>query len=284
MANAPVFDAPTCSIRAASRLADLDGSGTTDVLYLGRTRSLLLDQPGGQRLSAARAPRARLPPTAARRASSSSISSGSRHVVPRLVLAAAADGRAAAYIDLMGGETATARRGRPTTWAQTTRIAYASSTAFYLDGPGRGRPWTTRLPFPVHVVAGSTTIDDVSGARLVTPLSLSPRLLRRRRARVPRIRRGRAARQRDRVRPSAGSSAAGSHRRLGSTPAHGPTTARSAPAGQRYFQGARDLADSLVEGAASPREARNTVRCAGRCCARRSMRSTARPIRTSPMW
>ena len=33
-----------------------------------------------------------------------------------------------------------------------TRIEYAPSTKFYLDDRDAGRPWITRLPFPVHVV------------------------------------------------------------------------------------------------------------------------------------
>ena len=55
-----------------------------------------------------------------------------------------------------------------------------------------GTPWITRLPFPVHVVERVETYDAHQPQPLRHPLRLSPRLLRRRRARVPRLRHGRA--------------------------------------------------------------------------------------------
>src|SRR6266567_9544641 len=49
-----------------------------------------------------------------------------------------------------------------------TLIAYAPSTQFYLEDKIAGRPWVTRLPFPVHVVERVETIDRVSRNRFVT--------------------------------------------------------------------------------------------------------------------
>ena len=49
-----------------------------------------------------------------------------------------------------------------------TRIAYASSTKFYLADKAAGTPWVTRLPFPVHVVERVETYDRVSRNRFVT--------------------------------------------------------------------------------------------------------------------
>src|SRR5262249_21694124 len=49
-----------------------------------------------------------------------------------------------------------------------THIAYAPSTTFYLKDKSAGRPWITRLPFPVHVVEQVETLDRISGNRFVT--------------------------------------------------------------------------------------------------------------------
>ena len=49
-----------------------------------------------------------------------------------------------------------------------TRISYASSTSFYLADQTAGRPWLTRLPFPVHVVDRVDIIDHVNRNRFVT--------------------------------------------------------------------------------------------------------------------
>ena len=61
--------------------------------------------------------------------------------------------------------------------------------------PGRrdgGPPWVTRLPFPVQVVERVETIDWIGREPAGHPVRLPPRLLRRPRARVPRLRHGRA--------------------------------------------------------------------------------------------
>ncbi len=49
-----------------------------------------------------------------------------------------------------------------------TQVHYAPSTRFYLADKRDGRPWVTRLPFPVHVVERVDTHDRISGNRFVT--------------------------------------------------------------------------------------------------------------------
>ena len=49
----------------------------------------------------------------------------------------------------------------------TIEIGYCSSTKFALEAKRTGRPWVTRLRFPVQVVEQVTTTDDISGARYV---------------------------------------------------------------------------------------------------------------------
>jgi hypothetical protein len=48
---------------------------------------------------------------------------------------------------------------------EKTRIRYAPSTKFYLADKLAGKPWVTRLPFPVHVVERVETLDRISGNR-----------------------------------------------------------------------------------------------------------------------
>ena len=72
------------------------------------------------------------------------------------------------YIDLMGGtkphllvsDGEQPRRG--------DRHPVRASTRFYLADKRAGRPWITRLPFPVHVVERVETYDRISGNRFVT--------------------------------------------------------------------------------------------------------------------
>ena len=47
-------------------------------------------------------------------------------------------------------------------------FSYAPSTKFYLDDKSKGKPWITRIPFPVHVVERVETYDRISRNRFVT--------------------------------------------------------------------------------------------------------------------
>ena len=49
-----------------------------------------------------------------------------------------------------------------------TQVRYAPSTYFYLRDQYDGKPWITKLPFPVHVVERVETYDHISRNRFVT--------------------------------------------------------------------------------------------------------------------
>ncbi len=48
-----------------------------------------------------------------------------------------------------------------------TQMHYTSSTKFYLADKKANRPWATKIHFPVQVVEKVTTIDEISGAQFV---------------------------------------------------------------------------------------------------------------------
>ena len=48
-----------------------------------------------------------------------------------------------------------------------TRIHYAPSTRFYLEDREAGRPWATRLPFPAQVIEKMEVIDQIADSRQV---------------------------------------------------------------------------------------------------------------------
>lgn len=49
-----------------------------------------------------------------------------------------------------------------------TAIEYAASTEFYLEDKRAGSPWATRLALPVQVVRRVEIVDEISGSKLVT--------------------------------------------------------------------------------------------------------------------
>src|SRR4030095_9354312 len=76
--------------------------------------------------------------------------------------------RSLRYIDLMGGNKPHLLVGVVNNLGAESRVQYAPSTRFFLADKRDGRPWITRLPFPVNVVERVETYDHVSGNRFVS--------------------------------------------------------------------------------------------------------------------
>src|SRR5262249_41380233 len=72
------------------------------------------------------------------------------------------------YVDLMGGRKPHLMVEVKNNLGAETRAHYAASTKFYLADKAEGKPWVTRLPFPVHTVERVETIDRISRNRFVT--------------------------------------------------------------------------------------------------------------------
>jgi RHS repeat-associated protein len=168
MDNAPWFDAPDLFDPRRVRLADSDGSGTTDLLYLANGEAhLYANQAGNAWSQACVLPQ--VPPTD----NLSSVTvvdllgSGTACLVWSSPLPGAAR-RPLRYLDLMGGTKPHLLVSVSNNLGAQTHIHYAPSTTFYLADKRAGTPWATRLPFPVHVVEKVMTYDHISRNRFDT--------------------------------------------------------------------------------------------------------------------
>src|SRR5581483_7814730 len=72
------------------------------------------------------------------------------------------------YVDLMGATKPHLLIRTINNLGAATRVDYAPSTNFYLLDKRAGKPWITRLPYPVHVVEKVITYDHISRSRFVT--------------------------------------------------------------------------------------------------------------------
>lgn len=168
MENAPWFTSPDLFDQRRIRLADIDGSGTIDIIYLGQDEVKLYFNQSGNRLSEphilAEFPRVD---------SLSSVNSVDLlgNGTACLVWSSPLPGDARLpmhYIDLMGGQKPHLLIAATNNMGAETRVQYAPSTQFYLADRAQGTPWITRLPFPVHVVKRVETYDRVNNNRFVT--------------------------------------------------------------------------------------------------------------------
>ncbi|HEX4962205.1 MAG TPA: SpvB/TcaC N-terminal domain-containing protein [Thermoanaerobaculia bacterium] len=150
------------------RLADVDGSGTTDLLYVGEDGVQVCFNRSGN--SWAEPHRLAVFPTADNLSAVQAtdlLGTGTACLVwsSPLPSQTAAPLR---YVDLMGGEKPHLLVRSRNNLGAETRTRYAPSTRFYLADKTAGKPWITRLPFPVHVVERVETYDWIGRSRFAT--------------------------------------------------------------------------------------------------------------------
>ncbi len=165
MDAAPWFDRPDGFDQRRVRLADIDGSGTTDLIYLGA---------GGVRVWANQSGNRWGPPQLLTQAPIADdvtgvaaldlLGTGTACLVWSSPLPGDA-GRQVRYLDLMGGGKPHLLVSVRNNLGAHTAVSYAPSTRFSLADREAGRPWATRLPFPVHVVERVEVVDQVAGNR-----------------------------------------------------------------------------------------------------------------------
>lgn len=168
MDHAPHFDQPDQFDHGRIRLADIDGTGTTDIIYLHRDGVRLYFNQSGNSWGEAQPlnvfPRVddlmSIVPT-------DLLGNGTACLVWSSPLPADAR-RQMRYVDLMGGQKPHLLVKTVNNLGAETVVHYAPSTKFYLQDKRDGKPWITRLPFPVHVVERVETYDHISRNRFVT--------------------------------------------------------------------------------------------------------------------
>jgi len=168
MDRSPWFDAVDIFDQRRIRLADTDGSGTTDILYFGRSRAEVFLNESGNAWSSARG--IDVFPAVDNLATvdvMDFLGRGTACLVWSSPLPSE-QGRQLRYVDLMCGCKPHLLEHIVNHAGAQTRIEYASSTECYLADQAAGTPWVTRLPFPVHVVTRVETYDEVSRSRLVS--------------------------------------------------------------------------------------------------------------------
>lgn len=166
--NAPWFDNPDQFNQKRVRLADIDGSGTTDIIYLGRDGIRLYFNQSGNRWSQ---PRRLTQFPRADNLSSVMTADLLGNGTACLVWSSPLPGdvrRPMRFIDLMGGQKPHLLIKSVNNLGAETHVHYSASTKFYLADKVDGKPWITKIPFPVHVVERVETFDCISRNRFVT--------------------------------------------------------------------------------------------------------------------
>jgi RHS repeat-associated protein len=158
MDNAPVFAHPDLFDQRRIRLADIDGSGTADIAYLGGQPTIWFNQCGNSWTVGHQLIQFPTTPTEAQASVFDLLGTGTACAVWTSALP---DDTVAPlrYVDLTGGTKPYLLTSAANNLGAERTLTYAPSTKFYLQDRAAGNPWITRLPLCIHVVE-SARIDD----------------------------------------------------------------------------------------------------------------------------
>ncbi len=169
MDHSPWMDQPGHFDQRRVRLGDVDGTGCADLIYLhpGGTR-VYLNQSGNGYGEPQILPQA-FPQldSLAHVMVTDLLGHGTACLVWSSPLPSDA-GRQVRYIDLMTAGKPYLLTGVVNNLGAETLISYAPSTQFYLADQAAGRPWITRLPFPLQVVEQVESVDRINRNRFTT--------------------------------------------------------------------------------------------------------------------
>ena len=160
MDNSPWFDPTIMFDQRRIRLADIDGSGVTDIIYLGADGVRLYFNHSGNGWSEPK--KLDVFPRVDSLTSVQAVDllgNGTACLVWTSPLPGDAS-QPMRYIDLMGGQKPHLMTKVTNNLGAETVVQYAPSTKFYLADKLAGKPWVTKLPFPVHVVEKTTVKDE----------------------------------------------------------------------------------------------------------------------------
>ena len=171
MDNAPLLDHVDQFDHRRIRLADVDGTGTTDLFYLHPEGVRVYFNQAGNSWSAATTIQC-FP--AFDNITSIQTLDLLGNGTACLVWSSPLPGdvrRPLRYVDLMGGQKPHLLVKMVNNFGAETRIEYAPSTKFYLQDKQANKPWITKLPFPVHCVEKVIIHDKWRNATFSTTYS-----------------------------------------------------------------------------------------------------------------
>ncbi len=171
MGNAPWFDAQDMFNPSYLLLADISGTGASDLIYLGQNRFRAWLNLGGNRWGQAETIEPFLPTALPRQITVTDLLGQG---IGCLVWSSELPGDTQApmrYMDLMSGQKPHIMTAYHNNMGKTVGMEYRSSTWYYLKDKQAGKPWITKLPFPVQVVYKNIVEDKWRNTRFVNTFS-----------------------------------------------------------------------------------------------------------------
>lgn len=162
MDDAPVFDHPDNFNPSYVHLADIDGSGTTDIIYLGKNKFTCWKNLSGNKFSPVPFEIDNFPEihNQTNIKVTDFLGNGVACIVWSSPLSKDADSPIK-YIDLMNSQKPHMMTSYKNNLRKEVTLEYTPSTKFYIEDKLANRPWITKLHFPVHCLSKIETRDRI---------------------------------------------------------------------------------------------------------------------------
>lgn len=169
MDNPPFFDHPDSFHPKYLQLADIDGSGSADIIYLGKNKFSCWMNNSGNTFNIIPFEIEAFPEihNKSKVTVTDLLGSGVVCIVWSSSLSKNSDAPLR-YIDLMNSRKPHLMVSYKNNLGKETSIEYTPSTKFYLEDKLAGKPWVTKLHFPVHCISKIEKRDLISGYRFVS--------------------------------------------------------------------------------------------------------------------
>ncbi len=171
MDNAPSFDNPDQFDQDRIRLSDIDGTGTTDIIYLHRDGVHIYFNHSGNGWGDAEPLEVHPQVNDLLSITTADLLGNSTACLVWSSSLPQDQNQPMRYVNLMGGQKPHLMIKSENNMGAETHFHYAPSTKFYLADKKVGKPWLTKLPFPVHVIERIEHFDHVAISKLVTRYS-----------------------------------------------------------------------------------------------------------------
>ncbi|KAL8800253.1 MAG: hypothetical protein Q9182_005309 [Xanthomendoza sp. 2 TL-2023] len=168
MSDSPQFDSDSNFDPRRIRLVDIDGSGTADIIYLrSQSISIYHNHCGNSWSAQEKVTNVPLFDSVTSVQCLDLLGTGTSCLVWSTSRPTEVD-RSIQYIDLTNGVKPHLLTACRNNLGAETQIHYAPSTKYYLDDQRDGKPWITRLPFPVQCVSKTVSFDHISRSRFAS--------------------------------------------------------------------------------------------------------------------
>ena len=171
MSNSPRFDHPDQFNPAYLQLADISGTGATDIIYLGKNKFKAYINFSGNAWSDATEIEPFFPVEQPNKITVIDLlGNGTACIVWSSELQAYKNAPMR-FIDLMGGVKPHIMKSYENGFGKKTEVEYKNSTHYYLQDKFNDAAWITKLAFPVQCVSKIITTDQVTNVRFASKYS-----------------------------------------------------------------------------------------------------------------